>query len=111
MKTRKNQLLFFALMAFFLLAGKVNAENSERQVASGLEMKTEIEPLLTLETWMLNHQTCSGELTLYQRETENDLELKEWMFHPAPLSDLRFCAAEDTESILEIETWMFNAII
>lgn len=111
MKTRKNQFVFFALLAFFLLAGNANAENTERQVASSLEIKTEVEPALELEPWMWNNHTRSGELTLFQRESENALELMEWMFNPAPLNSKKVCAVEGTEKELEIENWMFNAII
>jgi len=111
MKTRKNQFVFFALLAFFLLAGNVNAENPERQVVSGLEMKTEVEPVLDIEPWMLDNHTCSEELALFQRESENSLKLEEWMFNPSPLNNKKKLSYRRFRKKLEIETWMFNAII
>lgn len=111
MKTRKTQFVFFALLALFLLAGNVNAEGTERKVASGLEMKTADEPELILKVWMFDNHSFTQEMALFQRESENTLELEEWMFNPAPLNNKKVCVTEDTEKELEIETWMFNAII
>ena len=134
MKTRNTQFLLVALMAFFLLAGNVNAEGTERKPASSLEI---VEPALEIEAWMFNDNTYLSEAALYKTETEQALRMEDWMFNDNLRSESfmiedeaeatlelqgwmlnettaksnEFNFSEDSETELEIESWMFNAII
>lgn len=104
MKTRFNQILLLALISFFLLAGNVNAEGTERTTASSLE--TLIEPALELENWMVDeYYWMASDISGIQYE--NTLNLEDWMvnaeYWSAPSADYQM------EEATNVEDWMVNA--
>jgi hypothetical protein len=104
MKTRFNQILLLALVSFFLLAGNVNAEGTERTTASSLE--TLIEPALELENWMVDEYYWMAS-DIYGIQYENTLNVEDWMvndeYWASPVAD------NQMEEALNVENWMVNA--
>ncbi|NQU87978.1 MAG: hypothetical protein HQ541_19700 [Mariniphaga sp.] len=108
MKTTKTQFLLFALLAFFLLAGNVNTEGTERESASSLEIV--VEPAVELEEWMIDDY-YSLNSDIFLNYYEEALVIEEWMVNDTDLSNETIGYTEETEKELEIESWMLNANI
>jgi len=108
MKTRINQILVFTLFAFFLLAGNVNAEGTERNFASSLE--TIVEPALEIEAWMVDDNYWK-QSTLYNIQFEESLDIEDWMISDQLFSYKAIEVVEETEKEIELESWMIDANI
>ncbi len=105
MKTRISQILFTALVAFFLIGGNVNAKGTELEIASSYE-NTE-ETSLILEDWMTEDNfwiVSESEFT----DNESELILEEWMIENSLWSDKYLQVEEETDSKLELENWMIK---
>lgn len=103
MKTRFNQILLLALVSFFLLAGNVNAEGTERTNASSLEILNE--PALELENWMVDENYWAAS-DIYGVQYEEVLNIENWMVDEEYWS---VASANQTEETMNVEDWMVNA--
>ncbi|HPF52343.1 MAG TPA: hypothetical protein PK335_12245 [Draconibacterium sp.] len=71
--------------------------------------RTEAEPALTLDDWMMDDARFTGVSGMFQPEAETSLELEDWMMNERNFGVRTFIILEEQEAALQLENWMVDS--
>jgi len=71
-------------------------------------LRTETDPALNLDEWMMNDAGFTGVTGMVQPETEATLELEDWMMNESSFGIRTFVIIEEKEAALQLENWMVD---